>query len=64
MPGSATAEIYFIVTMMVLILVISGVSVFFFMKTYKKEMRERAKRVEKKAAAKAAVAREAKSVDQ
>lgn len=47
MPGSATAEIYFIASMMILILLISGVTVFFFAKTYRKEMAERAKRVNK-----------------
>ncbi len=47
MPGSAAAEIYFIASMMILILIISGVTVFFFAKTYRKEMAERAKRVNK-----------------
>ena len=41
MPGSATAEVIFIAAMMVLILVISFAAVFFFMKTYRKEMVER-----------------------
>ncbi|MBX3245160.1 MAG: hypothetical protein KF685_11980 [Acidobacteria bacterium] len=44
MPGSATAEIYFIASMMILILLICGVTVYFFAKTYKKEMAEREKR--------------------
>lgn len=41
MPGSETAEIYFIAAMMVLILIVSAVSMYFFFKTYRKEMRER-----------------------
>lgn len=44
MPGSATAEIYFIVAMMILILIICVVAVWAFFRTYKKEMRERAQR--------------------
>ncbi len=44
MPGSATAEVYFITAMMILILIISGVAVFFFAKTYKKEMADKKKR--------------------
>ncbi len=39
MPGSATAEVIFIAAMMILILIISFASVYFFFKTYKKEMR-------------------------
>ena len=55
MPGSATAEIIFITAMMVLILVISFAALFFFMKTYRKEMADRearkaAKKVETAAA--------------
>lgn len=45
MPGYAVAEIYFIAAMMVLILVISGVAVYFFARTYKKEMREKRERI-------------------
>lgn len=41
MPGSALAEIIFIAAMMVLILVISFVAVFYFFKTYRKEMQEK-----------------------
>ena len=41
MPGSATAEVYFIAAMMVLILIICVVAVFAFFKTYKSERRER-----------------------
>lgn len=38
MPGSGTAELYFIAAMMVLILVISFAAVYFFFRQYKKEM--------------------------
>ncbi len=38
MPGSGTAEVYFIAAMMILILVISFASVFFFFRQYRKEM--------------------------
>jgi len=41
MPGTATAEVIFIAAMMILILIISFGSVFFFFKTYNKEMREK-----------------------
>lgn len=41
MPGAGRAEIYFITAMMILILIICAVAVYFFFKTYKKEMRER-----------------------
>jgi len=41
MSTSAVAEIYFIGAMMILILVISFVTVFFFFRQYKKEMRDR-----------------------
>lgn len=41
MPGSATAEIYFIAAMMVLILVISAASVYFFFRQYRKEKKEK-----------------------
>jgi uncharacterized protein YpmB len=44
MPGAGRAEIYFISGMMFLILVLCVAAVFFFIKTYKKEMRERAQR--------------------
>ena len=44
MPGSGTAELIFMVAMMVLILVISFGAVFFFMKTYRKEMAEKEER--------------------
>lgn len=48
MPGAGTAEIYFIAIMMLLILLVCGVTVFFFAKTYKKEMADRKKRSEGK----------------
>lgn len=41
MPNSATAELYFIVAMMVLILIVCVAAVYFFIKTYKKEMRDK-----------------------
>ena len=41
MPGAERAEIYFIVAMMVLILVVSFTATYFFVKQYRKEMRER-----------------------
>ena len=50
MPGSDRAEIYFIAAMMVLILVVSFTAVYFFARTYKKEMRERKERAERKVA--------------
>jgi len=49
MPGSATAEIIFISAMMILILIISVASVYFFFRQYKKEMRENAARLQKRA---------------
>lgn len=52
MPGAADAELYFIAAMMVLILVISFVAVFFFVRQYKKEMAEKAERLKQKAEAK------------
>lgn len=53
MPGAERAEIYFISAMMVLILIVSFTAVYFFMKEYRKEMRERKERVERKNAEKA-----------
>lgn len=44
MQNAAEAEMYFIAVMMVLILVISSLAVFFFVRQYKKEMREKGKR--------------------
>jgi len=52
MPGSERAEIYFIAAMMVLILIGSFAAVFFFVRQYKKEMREKAERIENAAATK------------
>jgi HAMP domain-containing protein len=48
MPGSATAEVYFIVAMMVLILIVCAVAVYAFARTYRKEikLREARKQVE------------------
>jgi uncharacterized protein YpmB len=54
MPGAERSEIYFIAAMMVLIMIISIVAVYFFVKTYKKEMREREAMREEKAKAKLA----------
>ena len=48
MPGAERAEVYFIGAMMILIVVVCVLSVYFFFKTYKKEMREKAVRNEKK----------------
>ena len=44
MPGSERAEIYFIAAMMVLTLILGVGSVYFFVRQYKKEMREREER--------------------
>ena len=44
MPEVSVAEIYFIVIMMALVVVISVVSLYIFIKTYKKEMREKQSR--------------------
>jgi uncharacterized protein YpmB len=52
MPGAERAEIYFIAAMMVLILILSFASVYFFIRQYKKEMRDKKSRAEKKAAEK------------
>jgi phosphotransferase system glucose/maltose/N-acetylglucosamine-specific IIC component len=50
MPNSALAEVYFIAAMMILILIICGVSVYFFFKTFYKEKRfkEKLKEAEKR----------------
>lgn len=53
MPGAGTGEFYFITAMMILIMVISAVAVYFFFKTYKKEMSEREVRRLQKEATKA-----------
>lgn len=44
MPGSAAAELYFIAAMMALIAIICTAAVYFFAKTYRREMREKAER--------------------
>jgi len=41
MPGIVSAEVIFIAAMMILILIVSFASVYFFFKTYKKEMKEK-----------------------
>ena len=53
MPGAERAEIYFIVAMMVLILILSVAAVIFFVKQYRKEMRDKEDRIAKKSAEKA-----------
>ena len=49
MSNSAYAEIYFISAMFILIFVICGVAVYFFFRTYKKELNDKKKREENKA---------------
>jgi heme/copper-type cytochrome/quinol oxidase subunit 2 len=46
MPGASRAEFYFITAMMFLIVVLCVGAVYFFIKTYKKEMKEKAERQE------------------
>ncbi len=53
MPNASLAEIYFITAMMILILIVCGVALYFFFKTYRQEMREKEKRRARKAAEKA-----------
>jgi preprotein translocase subunit YajC len=48
MPGAERAEIYFIAAMMVLILLISFASVYFFFRQYRKEMKQRESKGEAK----------------
>jgi hypothetical protein len=48
MPGAERAEIYFIAAMMLLILILSFAAVYFFVKQYKKEMRDKNERIERK----------------
>ena len=62
MPGTGRAEVYFIAIMMILILIGSGVALYFFFKTYRKEMAERKARVEAKRA-KAAATEDAPPTD-
>jgi hypothetical protein len=52
MPGAERAEIYFIAAMMVLILILSFAAVYFFVKQYKKEMRDKNDRDERKSGSK------------
>jgi len=52
MPGAERAEIYFIAAMMVLILILSIAAVYIFIRQYKKEMRAKKSRDEKKVAQK------------
>lgn len=47
MPDAA--EVYFIAAMMMLILVISFVAVYFFVRQYRKEMKEKAERIKQTA---------------
>jgi len=48
MPSKA--EFYFITAMMILIVIVCVVTLYFFFATYKKEMREKLERLEKKRA--------------
>ncbi|MFM8441494.1 MAG: hypothetical protein ACKN97_09415 [Acidobacteriota bacterium] len=48
MPKPTWGEIYFVGGMMVLVLVISAVSIYLFVKTYRKEMREKEERSSKR----------------
>ncbi len=48
MPGAGIAEIYFIAAMMILIMIFSIVAIYIFFRTYKREMREKELRKQKK----------------
>jgi positive regulator of sigma E activity len=48
MPDQGNSEFYFIGAMMLLIVILCTVATFVFVRTYKKEMRERAERLERK----------------
>ena len=50
MPGFGRAELYFISAMMFLIIIVCGVAVYAFFKTYRKEMLERSEQRAKKMA--------------
>ncbi len=54
MPGSGRSEIFFIIGMMVLTLILSGIAMYFFVRTYRKEMRQREAQRNNKRAAKTA----------
>ena len=45
MPGFGRSELYFMSAMMLLILLVCGVAVYAFFKTYRKEMNEKKKRL-------------------
>lgn len=49
MPGTGRAEIYFIAAMMILTVILSVAALYIFFRTYKKEMRKKALRIEEKA---------------
>lgn len=49
MPGTGRAEIYFIASMMILTVILSITAIYIFLRTYKKEMREKALRNQEKA---------------
>lgn len=48
MPGGTRAEIYFITAMMILIFIVCGVAIYFFLTTYKREMKEKEERLARK----------------
>jgi hypothetical protein len=50
MPGAGLAEIYFIAAMMILIVVLCVGAVFIFIRTYRREMKEKLDAVEAKRA--------------
>ncbi|CAN5628252.1 hypothetical protein BH10ACI3_BH10ACI3_12420 [soil metagenome] len=50
MPGAGRSEIYFIAAMMILIIILCIFAVYFFIKTYKKEMKDKEARLLKKQA--------------
>lgn len=50
MPGFGQSELFFISAMMLLILIVCGVAVYAFFRTYRKEMREKEDRLARKQA--------------
>ena len=62
MPGASRAEFYFITAMMFLIVVLCVAACYAFIKTYKKEMRQRAEREEKARIEAASLAAEKENV--